>query len=156
MVFIIDIEAIDADISEGAQPLIETCACAEEIPQRGCECSGLGIGGEGGCGERAAEGEEDFFAGGLAGADVGGEGGAGLQAGCAKGGHFRGLAAAGGAEVYGREAAGAEEGGEEGEDYYVDGGVGAEFGEGHGGGGGGLAVVDCDVGGGGGVEGVGA
>ena len=130
MVFVIDVETVDFNISKWAKPGIETGAGAEKVPECGGEGGGLRIGRECGSGERAAKTEEDLFAGGLALGDLGGEGGAGHEAGGAVGGHGGGLSAAGGAEVQSGEAAGAEEGCEEGEDDDVDGGVGAELGEG--------------------------
>ena len=131
----------------------ESAAAGEEVRELGGEGLGRSVGGEGcyGCG--AAEGEEDFFAGGLAGLDVFGHVGAGEEAGCAFGGSgLEGGRLAGGAEVYGREAAGAGEGGQEGQDHDVDGWVRADLREGDLGCGWGLAVVDCYVVGGGGVE----
>lgn len=87
VVFVVDVEAVDADVAEGAQAGVEAGAGAEEVPEGGGELGGLGVGGEGGSGDGAAEAEEDFLAGGLALADLGGEGGAAHEAGGALGGH---------------------------------------------------------------------
>lgn len=101
MVFVVDVEAVHADVTEGAQAGVEAGAGTEEVPECGGELGGLGVGGEGGGGDGAAEAEEDFLAGGLALCDLGGEGWAAHEASGALGGHSCGLAAAGRAEVYG-------------------------------------------------------
>ena len=95
----------------------------------------------------AAEGHEHLFAVGLTLRDLGGEalGHAVEQAGGAGGGLGACCGAAVGTLVKDGPAAGAEEGGYEGEDDDVDVGVGADCVERDGGGLVSLAVVDCDV-----------
>ena len=78
----------------------------------------------------------------MAGFDVGFHGWAAKEAGGTRGLHFGRGPTACGAEVKGGVASGAEEGGEEGEDDYVDGRILAHLGEGGLGSGAGLAVVD--------------
>lgn len=97
MIFVIDIEAIDLDVAEGAETGVYARSRTEEVPERGCEFGGLVVAaGEGGRCEGAAEAEEDLFAHALAGFDISREGRAGLEASGAHGVHLGGLASAGG------------------------------------------------------------
>lgn len=153
VVFVVDVEAVDFEGAKGAEIRGFTRAAGEEVRELRGEGGGLAVGGEGRSGLGAAEGEEDDFAGGLAGCDVLGQVRAGEEAGGSLGGGGGAGGGAGAAEVEGWVAAWAEVGGEEGEDDDVVAWGGAEIGEFDLAGRTRLAVVDCDVVGGSGVEG---
>ena len=55
MVLIIDVKAVDFHVAEGAKTGVEARARAKEVPEGGSELRSLIVGGEGCCGEGAAE-----------------------------------------------------------------------------------------------------